>query len=137
MPPPRADTAADLSLARACIAGDAAALARFDPLLRRAVAAARRLESSPSFADELTQTLRARLLGGAPGQPPRLSRYQGKGPLARWLEAVAVGTAVDLLRQSRRHAGSDDEVLFELPGETDPELKMMRERYRGELRRTV
>src|SRR5262249_28596771 len=73
--------AADLYLACACAEGDRAALEALEqgPLAVCAAAAAR-VDRSPAFADEVTQTLRQRLLSPEDGRP-RILEYEGRAPL--------------------------------------------------------
>ena len=131
--PPRPDTAEDRALAAACLAGDPAALARLDEMIRLAAArVAGELRRGDGLADEIRAQLRERLLVGDRDGPPRLGSYLGEGPLARWLAVAATRTGLNLLRQRRRETGLDEDRLAQLPSPaTDPDLDLLRRQYRG------
>lgn len=126
---------ADLRLAQACAGGDADAIARFDsafgPLIHRA---ARRF-GNDDFAAEVTQLVRRRLLV-AEDAPPRLAEYRGQGPLAGFLQAVTVRLALNLQKASGRLTSAlGDEALLDTPaGGDDPELAVIKQRYRAEFK---
>ncbi|MCL4227840.1 MAG: sigma-70 family RNA polymerase sigma factor [Myxococcales bacterium] len=125
----------DLYLACACAGGDPAALAAFDrAVLPQISGAVRRIDPSPDFADEVRQAVRARLLVGDAGEPPRIAGYAGRGPLVAWVRVAAVRLALALRDRRRReapvaHAGDDVGDLAAL----DPELALLKARYAGEL----
>jgi RNA polymerase sigma-70 factor (ECF subfamily) len=128
------DHAADLALARAAAAGDAAAIRAVDDLLGEVAPAVRRIDASAGFVDEVRQALRVRLLVGEGGEPPRIAGYGGRGPLRAWLRIAAVRTALNLKRPARRET-SAEEVLGELVArDADPELAHLKTLYRAELR---
>lgn len=87
--------AADFYLACACAHGIPAAHAVLDaqflPKVDEAVA---RVGGSGGDAVEVRQRLRERLLTPEEGKAPRIAEYQGTGPLAAWLSAAAVRTAL-------------------------------------------
>lgn len=126
---------ADLRLARACAAGDAEAIARFDgaygPLIQRV---ARRF-GDDDFAAEVAQLVHRRLLV-AEDAPPRLAEYRGHGPLAGFVQAVTVRLALNLQKATGRHAAAlGDEALLDTPaGGDDPELAAIKQRYRAEFK---
>ena len=107
--------AADLVLACACARGDGAAVVVFDremaPVMR---AAARRIDDSADFADEVAQVARERLLVARDGLPPRIAEYEGQGALAAWVRVAAMRIAMNLLRERRRNVLVDDEAFFDL-----------------------
>jgi RNA polymerase sigma-70 factor (ECF subfamily) len=112
----------DVTLAAACLTGDAAALATFDtgPL-----AAARdhlgALGFSPSAIDETVQRARHKLLvdGG-------LSAYRGRGPLATYVRTAVVRLAIDDQRKTRNDVELGE--MLAAPS-ADPELEYMRKLY--------
>ena len=134
----RPEHAADLILAWASARGDAAALRRLETLCAGDVAAAaRKVDRSPAFLDELRQAVRVRLLVGAEGQPPRIAEYAGRGPLRAWVGVAALRLALNL-RRAAAPAAAREEVLTELIGrEQDPELRRLKTMYRAEFREAL
>jgi RNA polymerase sigma-70 factor, ECF subfamily len=131
----RALPAADLFLACACVNGDAAAHAALDAhFLPRVAAAVARVHPGADAASEVCQVLREKILTSESGQPPRLAGYLGQGPLAAWLRAAAVRTALNLRRSAQRQAHAEEEALADatLPGGTHPELEHLRQRHRAD-----
>lgn len=136
---------ADLYLAAACLARDPTALAIFD---REVLAAARgaigAIDASAEFVDEAVQRLRASLLVGeggtpppearAPGGPPRLATYAGRGPLRAWVGIAAARTAL-MMRRSQKRArevvASDDDWTSTLAmiSTNNPELELLKQHY--------
>lgn len=131
----RALASEDLYLARACLAGDRAAL---DSLQRAVLVpvsrAVRRVDASDAFVDEVLQLTRMKLLVGGARQEPRLAEYAGRGALRRWTEAVALGVAVALKRGAVKTLPLDDTPLVSELRTADPELALMQERYRPAFR---
>lgn len=118
----------DLELARRALSGDATALAEVDRRISTEgarVAAAQRLP-----ADELQQLLRERLLVGA---TPKLSLYDGTGPLSAWLRAVAVRVS-----SNARRSSALEEAVSTVPesalAEPTAELTLLRLQYRAHFR---
>jgi RNA polymerase sigma-70 factor (ECF subfamily) len=128
---------ADLELARACLAGDAAALARLDAELARTVErAVRKVGGDRSAVDEIAQRLRERLIVGTTEQPPRLTEYSGRGPLGAWLRVVATRAMLDLRRREKFEAPLGARTLDGLPAaDHDPELQYLKANYRDAFRR--
>lgn len=130
--------AADLYLAAACVAalpGAAEALERHALLPLRLPA---RLQMTPAFLDEVRQVVRTRLLvSAAAEEPPRIAAYGGRGPLSAWVRAVALRTALNLLRVRAVDVlgGGDDAASFALPAGDDLELDYLRARYRDAFKR--
>lgn len=135
---PAAAHADDLTLARACAKGCATALGQFDALcLPVARAAIRRIDERPQFVDEVVQELWVRLLcPGDGGEPPRIARYGGRGPLLGWVRTAAVRLALNRVRERRRAAEvpAEQELTSELTMAHDPELGFIREHYRDHFR---
>jgi RNA polymerase sigma-70 factor len=121
----------DVELARAAGAGDPAALRELDRLIAlEADQAARRIDRSPAFADEVRQALRVRLLVAESGHA-RIADYAGRGPLRGWLGVAALRVALNLKRAEPKHR----DLLAELvSGEDDPELRHLKQLYRAEFR---
>jgi RNA polymerase sigma-70 factor (ECF subfamily) len=126
-----ADHAGDIFLAAACLAGHPAAQSTFESMLRLEVGrAVARIDASEDFRAEVAQTLAERLLC-----PPlqRLKHYSGSGPLGQWLNVAAARAAIDL----KRRAGASLRRLASIPAALDatrdPELEILRARYREPL----
>lgn len=126
----------ELRLARSAADGDTAAVRQVDALIGlEAAAAARRIDPSAAFADEVRQALRVRLLVGEHG-PARIAAYQGRGPLRAWIGVAALRIALNLRRGVR--ATADVDVIAELASaEPDPELRHLKTLYRAEFREAL
>jgi RNA polymerase sigma-70 factor (ECF subfamily) len=126
----------DLWLAYACAAGDSKAHSAFDQQILCDVASyVARIDPSPSFADEVRQSLRERLLVASKGELPRIADYSGRGPLGAWVRVAAVRVAIDLRGKNPDHeilpSGSSSGAVA-MATELDPELAIIRQRYQGE-----
>ena len=125
--------AADVELARAAGGGDPAALRRIDALIAdEAGAAARRVDPTAAFSDEVRQAVRIRLLVADDDGRVRIGDYAGRGPLRGWLRVTALRVALNLKRAT---GPASPDVLAELVStETDPELRHFKQLYRAEFR---
>lgn len=136
---PRGPHAADLALARAAGAGDAAAVRELDAIIADvAGAAARRIDPAAAFADEVRQAVRIRLLvadradGRSGAGRARIGDYAGRGPLRGWIRVAALRIALNLKRAT---GPASPDVLAELVStENDPELRHLKQLYRAEFR---
>ena len=124
--------AADLYLAAACTAGDPAAIAAFHdtilPVVRPALA---KLGMSDATIDETEQRVLISVLVGDPDRPA-IATYGGRGRLRSWLRSIGV-------RIGRRLSGTmqlaePDELDHLSANVHDPELELLRSRYRDEVR---
>ena len=126
--------AGDLYLAFACVRGNDLAASRIvvahADMMARVL---RKIDSDPTFIDDVVQRFWDAALVGTISAPPRLATYSGLGPLAGW---IGVGTQrIALMMQrhdqaegrARRSAIVDADVLLH-----DAELAFIKERYRGE-----
>jgi RNA polymerase sigma-70 factor (ECF subfamily) len=130
----------DLLLARACAAGDRAALAHFErEILRQVGDFVAGIDRSPAFADEVRQRLGERLFargggawgGGAPGGGARggaIDEYGGRGPLGAWVRVAATRVALNLRRGARREGRRAASVEEAVGAALD--LAYVKERYR-------
>ena len=116
----------DLYLACACIAGDAAAVTRFEreilpcvePVLAR---------WAPVVADETRQQVRAMILVDHNGRGPLLQSYAGRGPLRGWVAVVAARQASKTWRADHRAIPVDDDALFDaLAPASDPTMSLIK-----------
>jgi len=126
---------ADLFLACACCQARPAALELFErEFLQPARPALRRFSTSPDFADEVCQILRARLFG----MPPRIATYTGAGPLASWLRMALTRTAIDHLRQTKTYELLEVDVADGILRDTaTPESRLLQLSSRESLKRAV
>jgi RNA polymerase sigma-70 factor (ECF subfamily) len=104
----------DLYLACACcerMAGAAETFQqRFGRAIRTALAA---LSGSPGFREEVEQQVYEDLLVGGARDRPRIGRYAGHGPLARWVAVVAQRAALMTLRSDASMARARDAAALE------------------------
>jgi len=122
--------AADLYLCCACAEGDRAALDALDRgPLQVCAAAAGRVDRSESFADEVKQSLRQRLLSLEEGRP-RILDYEGRAPLKSWLRAAAARTALNLTRGARSEDREEAALERVAAPQLDVELEYVQKRYR-------
>ncbi len=135
---PSAATLPDVYLAFACSVGEPQALRCFDQLLiARVPIAVASIDASRSFADDVTQALRMRMLVGP---PPAIAGYQGKGSLAGWVLVAATRLAIDLVRERRRwvnDGSSEIELLETLVATGDTERELLRARHGEALREAI
>jgi RNA polymerase sigma-70 factor, ECF subfamily len=124
------EVAADLYLACACCDGDERALAAFDAIfLSQVPQLLARLESAPAELDEVRQRLRERLFVAG-----KIAEYRGQGRMGSWLRVVAMRTALNLRAGRKEQLGGDERAADALAADDDPELELLRARYKGEFR---
>src|SRR4051812_26013639 len=116
----------DLTLAAACAAGDASALAAFErDFLPQVPGYLTRLAKQPAFIDEVQQLLREKLFVAK-----KILEYSGQGPLGAWLRVVTVRLALDLLRaRGQRMETPLDPDRFAEPLTGSPELELLKSRH--------
>ena len=127
--------AGDLYLAAACTAGDDAAITAFRdavfPVIRPALG---KLGLSETTIDEAEQRVLVMILVGDPVRPA-IATYGGRGRLRSWVRSIAVRTARRLAGLTDGGADAGQDELDRLTaGVHDPELAMLRERYRDQVR---
>jgi RNA polymerase sigma-70 factor (ECF subfamily) len=119
----------DVQLAGAVLAGESAALAQFEQhFISKVPAQVRHVDSAPAFAAEVQQLVRTHLLVAEPGAMPRLSRYEGRGPLAAFVRVAALRIAIDQVRGRRGHDVSIPDVDAWAIG-ANPEIDYLKARY--------
>lgn len=128
--------ASDLYLTCACALGKPRALECFERhCLVELPAALMRFASQPEFHDEVRQTLRERLFVVPVGGRARIEDYGGRGALTGWVRVVAARLAVDRLRlQGKQPLTLEEDALSSLAIGSDVELRLLAERYRGEVK---
>ncbi|MDB4941687.1 MAG: putative DNA-binding regulatory protein [Labilithrix sp.] len=126
----------DLAFATACASGDARAIAAFERELVDAVPKALvRLKPDARFVDEVRQELRQKLLVGAPGQPPKIMEYEGRGPLAAWVRVVAMRIAYTHHRDAAKTTSDDVDAFERLADGADaPDVAHLKAHYAVEVR---
>ena len=127
--------AADLYLAAACGDGDDAAMTAFRdalvPTLRQALG---KLGMPAPTIDETVQRVLVMVFVGE-GGAPQIAGYGGRGTLRSWLRSIGVRTGRRLMGVEHGGGGSGDDELAVLPAAVnDPELELLRARYRGLVR---
>lgn len=128
----------DLVLARACGAGDAAALAELDARHRgEMVAALGTMRGGRDFVDEVLQRVREKLFVG---ESPKILEYAGTGTLRAWLRAVTLRTALNARRTRLTEpapSGNDDPLLDVAAPSADPETAEIVAKYGEAYKRAV
>jgi RNA polymerase sigma-70 factor, ECF subfamily len=122
---------ADLYLAWGCARGDRAAIVAFERELGDQIRLAlTKVDAPAQVKEDAVQILRERLWVAHGSRPPRVADYAGRGQLRRWVQAAAVRTCIDLVRQHRREIALDDRHAAALPAaDADPELAHLRRLY--------
>jgi RNA polymerase sigma-70 factor (ECF subfamily) len=123
---------ADLLLACAAARGVPEAVAEVDsryikplPFILGSVSAL------PVDADTVCSILRAKLLVGEPGQPPRIATYGGRAPLGAWIAIAAQRTAISLDRREGALQRAHDRAMAEaIAPDLNPELRHIKARYK-------
>ena len=128
----------DLYLACACVAGApgsvAAFTARHGEGVRNAIARVVR----GADAAEIEQRVLEELLVGAADGRPKLASYAGRAPLERWLSVAAHRAALMWLRENRAEGRARDGAAGQpAPGDPQPEVGFVKERYRGEFEQAL
>jgi RNA polymerase sigma-70 factor (ECF subfamily) len=130
--------AADLYLAAACTVGDPAAISAFHttilPVLRPALA---KLGVPDITIDETEQRVLVMVLVGDPDRPA-IAAYGGRGRLRSWLRSIGVRTGRRLMGVNQPSTPDQIDELDRLSANVhDPELELLRNRYRDEVRRAL
>jgi RNA polymerase sigma-70 factor (ECF subfamily) len=122
---------AELYLTCACVQGDVAAIAAFEAIYLRDVAARLpRPSHGASLEGDVTQAVREKLLVHRAGEPPRIAEYSGRGALASWVQVVAVRTALRMVRGRKRQAELDGRYVLASDTLEDAEVAHLKRRYR-------
>jgi RNA polymerase sigma-70 factor (ECF subfamily) len=123
------ERAAELALCRAAADGDERAIGTLD---RRYLAEIDRVLRSyePDLVDEIKQRLRHKLFVAEPGEVPGIARFDGRGPLGRYLQVIATREALMHARTTRRAVARERDFVVH-----DHELQSMRREYRAEFER--
>ena len=120
----------DLVLARACVAGDPAAIRYFDrDMFDRVDRVLARLGLSTADSDDIKQELRTKLLLG---DRAKLAQFQGTGPLAQWVASVAGREALGSLRRKKPIDQLGDDDL--LDAADDPQLVALKSQHSSDFK---
>jgi RNA polymerase sigma-70 factor (ECF subfamily) len=128
----------DLYLASACASRIPNAIETFDrEFLASVPAILARGGLHKLSADDVQQRIRERLFVGA----SKIGDYSGRGTLTSWVQVVALRIAIDVAREQKSHpiAHIADPTALDdakLAG-TDPELRMIKERYRAPFKQAL
>jgi RNA polymerase sigma-70 factor (ECF subfamily) len=131
------EIARDLYLACACanrVPGAVEAfMRRFDREIRIAAA---RIDRSPSFCDDVKQSLSETLF--VSGDTPRIAQYSGRGPLGAWV-GMSARRLAGRIGSGRAAVPLDEEAmaLEALGPQDDPGLFYLKKRYGEEVRQAV
>jgi RNA polymerase sigma-70 factor (ECF subfamily) len=128
--------ASDLYLTCACAHRVSGAVEAFD---RRFLVEAKRaivhVNRDAAFVDEALQIFREKLFVGTRGAP-KIVHYEGRGPLALWVSAVACRTAWSLRREGR-HVLLSGAVPDVAEPTAEPEIGYMTRRYGAHLAEAI
>ena len=128
--PPTTAQVVELALADACIRGDRGAIHRFErDYLVRIPGYVASLGVDSHTAEDVTATVRAKLLVGSHNCTPKLVTYAGRGNLHGLIRVASIRAAIDILRTQRSVLGHEDSLL-NLPDQIDGlELRYLRTDY--------
>ncbi len=121
--------AADLYLACACLAQLPKALRAFESTyLSRVPEFIARIGCERDFVQEVTQSLRARLLVADPPDPARIASYSARAPLLSWVAVCAQRAALDQRRRPSERGTPSAAERAPSPAD-DPETAYFKLRY--------
>lgn len=103
---------ADLYIVLGVLSDNANAVARFDVKLREEVSrVCRRMKMGVDAEEELAQDLREKLLLKGKTGIKGLEKYDGQGPLGRWMEIVAMRIQLNAMRTPARVTPVEQPIL--------------------------
>jgi RNA polymerase sigma-70 factor (ECF subfamily) len=128
-PPLTADGVAEVYLAVACAAGNAAAIAVFDrEYLDVVTVALAPMKLPAATVEDVRSIVRDRLLLPDDDRPPRILEYAGRGRLRGLVQVSATRAAIDRIRHTEREAELPSGVQLAAAG--DIELSLIKAQYR-------
>lgn len=131
----------DLYLATACAAADPSAAVYFDEeYLSRVPAYVATLRLAPAQVEDLRLFLRERILLGSTAEERRISKYGGKGALAKWVRVMAVRSALNSRRDKNEQALESDAesgIAKAIAKDGNPENDYLLRRYQAEFKAAV
>jgi len=130
------DRAAELALCATAATGDERAIAELEARFFHEIPRAlRTLDKGGDLTAEVTQVLRHKLFVATPAEPAGITRFEGRGPLGRWLQVVATREALMQLRASKRERVRAQAVTTADLADRDHELHVLRREYRAAFER--
>jgi len=124
----------ELYLAIACGQGDSTAIQLFEDAYFREIEVVLRKMRCVELRDEVCQLLRVKLFVAGSRERPSIDDYGGRGPLKRWFRMVATRTVLNLKRRKVAQPEEDEVLANLLGGDLDPELELIKQRYRLEFK---
>jgi RNA polymerase sigma-70 factor (ECF subfamily) len=125
----------DLYLAIACTDGNERAIEAVRKLLVAEVgfAASKTTATKEQLAD-VTGALSHVLFVDEEERPAALRSYSGRGDLKSYLRVIAMRELMKVVNRGRKEVfAEDDDFIDRIVPPSDPELSMLRERYRGDV----
>jgi RNA polymerase sigma-70 factor (ECF subfamily) len=124
----------DVYLAIAAAAGDAAAAAACEQICAlEAEIAAARLKATVTQADDTRGELRRLLFTPEGDRPAAIATFVGRGDLRGYVRVIAARSLVRRMQRDRRTVELDVELFEAMTPTIDPEVALLRERYRAEV----
>jgi RNA polymerase sigma-70 factor (ECF subfamily) len=126
---------ADLYVAIACVDGNEDAIEAVRKILAAEVGfAATKTTASRDQIAEVTASLSRVLFVDEPERPAALRAYSARGDLKSYLRVIAMRELVRVVNLGRREVGvGDDDFIDRIVPASDPEISILRERYRGDV----
>lgn len=92
-----------------------------------------RIQAGSSFSDEVSQTLREKLLVSTAKGQTKIAEYSGRGPLLSWLRVSALRVAIDLHRKTHplKNTNNDEQSEQFLRIAPSAEVEYIKARYQG------
>jgi RNA polymerase sigma-70 factor, ECF subfamily len=132
-PPFGPDLVSEAHLAVACAAGDPAAILAFERRYLDVVPQAlAHMHLPAATVESVRAAVQDKLLLREGDRRPRILDYAGQGKLRGLVQVSAVRAALSVVRAGQRERPATDSDFAALPSpEMDPELRLMKERYRA------
>ncbi|MFN0251575.1 MAG: sigma-70 family RNA polymerase sigma factor [Kofleriaceae bacterium] len=124
----------DLYLAVACMGRDRRAIEIVQAMLATEVRfASQKTTATPDQLAEVTAKVARILFVDEEERPAALRGYSARGDLKGYLRVIATRELVRMVNAGRREVGLDDNLIDALVPRTDPEISILRERYRSDV----
>jgi RNA polymerase sigma-70 factor (ECF subfamily) len=124
----------DVYLVVAAHGGDPRAVAACDQLCNREVDfAAARLRATSTQADDMRSELRRLLFTSDGERPAAMASFSGRGDLRGYARVIVARALARRMQRDRREQAFEDDMLDVLTPSLDPEVAVLRERYRPDV----